>query len=337
VQERVARARASLAALETYTGRGAYGALLRAEAKQLAKIPASYILGEFLAEHNHPIQFLDFLTAAAEHGLEFICEADLDAGALSALTREGVQHVERMAEIDRGRASQELDFLSGRPFRRSLLRKRSARRSPALSAAHLSGLHIAARLTPDRKGPTDGRFTYMDRYGKPVSTGVPIIGKALARLSQAYPATLSVEALLGESGSARARIAQTLLELVCRGRAVLSALPVDVGRETDPQPKVWSFARAEAAMGLPGVTSLHHVTVALARIGAAVASMSDGTRSSSELASWLAAEITAGRVPLPERVPSDVDAGGALALAKHHVAETLRHLGDNAVLAPAAS
>jgi SAM-dependent methyltransferase len=337
IQERVARARASLAALETYTGRGAYGALLRTEAKQLAKIPASYILGEFLAEHNHPIQFLDFLTAAAEHGLEFICEADLDAGALSALTREGVQHVQRMAEIDRGRAAQELDFLSGRPFRRSLLRKRSARRSPALSAAHLSGLHIAARLTPDRKGTTDGRFTYMDRYGKPVSTGVPIIGKALARLSRAYPATLSAEALLGESGSARARIAQTLLELVCRGRAVLSALPVEVGRETDPRPKVWSFARAEAAMGLPGVTSLHHVTVALARIGTAVASMSDGTRSSSELASWLAAEITAGRVPLPERVPSDVDADAVLGFAKHQVAETLRHLGDSAVLAPGAS
>src|SRR5262249_22085621 len=67
IQERVARARAALAAVDTYTGRGAYGALLRTEARQLAKIPSSYILGEFLTEHNHPIQFLDFLAAAAEH------------------------------------------------------------------------------------------------------------------------------------------------------------------------------------------------------------------------------------------------------------------------------
>src|SRR6185295_9642671 len=99
--------------------------------------------------------------------------------------------------------------------------------------------------------------------------------------------------------------AQTLLELVRRGRALLSALPIEVGRETDPRPKVWSFARAEAAIGLPGVTSLHHVTVALPRIGAAIASMSDGTRSSTELASWLASEITAGRVSLPEPVAND--------------------------------
>jgi SAM-dependent methyltransferase len=337
IQERVARARAALAALDTYTGPAAYGALLRAEARQLAKIPSSYILGEFLTEHNHPIQFGDFLTAAAEHGLEFICEADLDAGARSALTREGAHYVDRLAKNDPLRASQELDFLSGRPFRRTLLRKRSAGRSPVLpSAAYLGGLHMAARLRPDPKRISDGRVTYVDRYGQPVSTRVPMIAKALARLSQAYPATLSVAALAAESGAAQARIAQTLLELVCRGGAVLSALPIEVGRETDPRPKVWSFARAEAAMGLPGVTSLHHVTVALPRIGAAIASMSDGTRSSSELTSWLAAEITAGRVPLPEQVSSDAEANDVLGLAKRHVAETLRHLADSAVLEPSA-
>jgi SAM-dependent methyltransferase len=338
VQERVARARGALAALDNYTGPGSYGALLRTEAKQLAQIPSSYILGEFLTEHNHPTQFLDFLAAAVAHGLEFIAEADLDAGARSALTREGVRHVDRLAETDRGRASQELDFLSGRPFRRTLLRKRSVGRSTGLPlAAHLGGLHIAARLSPDPKGTTDGRVTYLDRYGHPVSTRVPIIGNVLQRLSRSYPSTLPVAALLGENGSERTRIAQTLLELVRRGRALLSALPIEVGRETDPRPKVWSFARAEAAIGLPGVTSLHHVTVALPRIGAAIASMSDGTRSSTELASWLASEITAGRVSLPEPVANDADTNEVLRLAKRHVADTLQHLGASAVLAPAAA
>jgi protein-lysine methyltransferase-like protein len=177
----------------------------------------------------------------------------------------------------------------------------------------------------------------MDRYGQPVSTRVPIVGETLARLSQAYPATLSVAALVGERGAAQARIAQTLLELVCRGGAVLSAVPIEVGRDADPWPKVWSFARAEAAMGLPGVTSLHHVTVALPRIGAAIATMSDRTRSSTELASCLAAEITAGRVPLPEQVSSHADTNDVLGLAKRHVTETLRHLADSAVLMPGAA
>jgi SAM-dependent methyltransferase len=334
VQERVARARAALAALDTCTGPGTYGALLRTEASQLAKIPASYILGEFLTEHNHPTQFLDFLSAAAEHGLEFLCEADLDAGARAALTREGVQRVDRLAENDRERAAQELDFLSGRPFRRTLLRKRLARSPALLSAAHVSGLHIAARLSPDPKGTRDGRVRYIDRYGQPISTRVPIVGETLARLSRAYPATLSVSALIGDTGSARARVAQALLELVCRGGAVVSVLPIEVGRETDLRPTVWSFARAEAALGLPGVTSLHHVAVALPKIGAAIASKLDGRRSSTELASWLAAEIAAGRIPLPERAPSDADAAGVFELAQRHVTDTLRHLADSAVLGP---
>jgi SAM-dependent methyltransferase len=335
-QERVARARAALAALETYTGPGSYGALLRTEARQLKKIPASYILGEFLAEHNQPIQFLDFLSAAAAHGLEFICEADLDAGARSALTREGLRHVNRLAEMDRARASQELDFLSGRPFRRTLLRKRSTMETPTSpSTAYLSGLHIAARLSPDPKASADGSLSYLDRFGRPVSTRVPSIGETLGRLSRAYPATLPVQALLDESGSTGARVAQVLLEFVLRGRAALSALPVQVGRQTDPQPKVWSFARAEAALGLPGVTSLNHVTVALSKIGAAVASMADGTRSSVELASWLAAEMTAGRMALPD--PSAAAGNEVLAAAEFQVGDTLRHLADSAVLAPAAT
>jgi hypothetical protein len=118
---------------------------------------------------------------------------------------------------------------------------------------------------------------------------------------------------------------------------VVSALPIEVGPETDPRPTVWSFARAEAALGLPGVTSLHHVAVALPRIGAAIATMSDGTRSSTELASWLAAEITARRVHVPEQESSDADANDVLELAKRHVTETLRHLADGAVLVPGAA
>jgi SAM-dependent methyltransferase len=336
IQERVARARALLAAVDICTGPGAYGALLRTEAKQLAKIPSSYILGEFLAEHNNPIQFVDFLRAAMEHGLEFICEADLDAGARAALTREGVQRVDQLAKTDRARASQELDFFSGRPFRRTLLRRGVPGGSAVFpSAAHISGLHIAARLKPDAKGTTDSRLAYVDRYGHRLSTRVPIIGETLQRLSDAYPATVAVETLLADSGSARTRVAQVLLQLVCRSRAILSALPVEVGRQTDQRPTVWSFARAEAAMGLPGVTSLNHVMVVLPKLGAAIASMADGTRSKDELASWLASEIIAGRLPLPG--PGQrADSNAVLGLAKREIADTLRLLSESAVLAPRA-
>jgi len=77
------------------------------------------------------------------------------------------------------------------------------------------------------------------------------------------------------------------------------------------------------------------VTVALSKIGAAIAAMADGTRSSAELASWLAAEMTAGRVPLPDLSAADVN--GVRGVAEFQVGDTLRHLADSAVLAPAAT
>jgi hypothetical protein len=156
----------------------------------------------------------------------------------------------------------------------------------------------------------------------------------LTQLGLAYPATLAVDALLDETGAARTRCAQTLLDLVCSGRAAASALPIEVGRATDHRPKVWRHARLEAALGLPGVCSQHHVAVALPKIGAMITTMADGTRDQTELTFWLAAEIAAGRAPLPEGERRSSEAGEGLPLAQRYVAETLHHLSASAVLAP---
>ena len=334
VQERVSRARAALEVLRTCAGSGAYGALLRSEAQQLEKIPSSYILGEFLTENNHPVEFQDFIGSANEQGLEFICEADLDGAARAALSPEGRLRIDRLAQSSRKGASQELDLLSGRPFRRTLLRRRTSTPVSGLpSAAHLANLHIVASMHPDSKSTAAGKQSFTDRYGRPLSTRVASIGQALERLGQVYPATVPVDELLAKITSAeRGRTAQALLDLVQSGRATISVLPVEVGRATDPRPTVWPFARAEAAIGLPGATSLHHVAVALSKIGAKVASMFDGTRELSEVTSWLAAEISAGRVVLPE---DEIDASDADATARaaNHVAGILRLLEESALLA----
>jgi hypothetical protein len=89
-------------------------------------------------------------------------------------------------------------------------------------------------------------------------------------------------------------------------------------------------------MGLPGVTSLNHVMVVLPKLGAAIASMADGTRSKDELASRLALEIIAGRLPLPEPGQRGADSNAVLGLAKREIADTLRLLSESAVLAPRA-
>jgi hypothetical protein len=297
-------------------GAGLYGDMLRAEAKLLEKIPSSYILGEFLAEDNHALQFLEFSADAAKHGLAFLCEADLDAGARSGLRPEGHRHVDELARGDRALGAQELDFLSGRPFRRTLLRRQTTQlRIGAPAAAHLQGLHVAAKLTPDPSAAEKSGATFVDRHGRRLTPRVPAIGEAFLRLSKAYPATLPIDAMTNAAGAEGSRVAHALLRLAASGRALLSTVAIEVGSESDARPQVWPYARAEAVMGLPGLTNLHHVTVAVSPMQAKVAAIADGTRNHADLARQLSASPDA---------PSDAEA---------QVGEALLHLSTGAVLA----
>lgn len=335
-QARVERARELLKLFETHTGPEPYGALLRDEAKLLALKPGSYILGEFLAAHNAPASFVDFTGRAATHGLDFLCEADLDAGARASVSGEAHKTVAAMAASDRSKAAQYLDFFSGRPFRRSLLVKRSAGGTISQpQAERLAGLHIACKLTPDPARTTSALAAFIDGKGRSITTPVDSVGKTFARLGEAYPATVAVDALAGPDAQGHL-VAKVLLQLLQEGRAAISSLPVAVGRAADPRPKAWAFARAEAALGLPMVTSQRHVTVILPKIAAAVISRLDGTNDHAMLEDWLAREIGAGRVPLPDGKEMPTEDMPLAALARQHVAETLRHFEAGAVLVPAA-
>ena len=338
-RDRVAQARETLRQIETSVGSGPYASLLRDEARRLARMPSSYILGEFLAAHNAPISFPDFARQAADHGLAYLCEADLDAGALADVSVAARRRLGELAATDRLQAAEQIDLFSGRPFRRSLLVKQSAiGGASAPRADRLVGLHMACRLTPDAVRNKAGLLAFLDRRGEGVATRTAPIGQAFARLGEAYPATVPVAALIG-GGAHRTRIAGALLSIVTTGRAALWTTPVAVGHASDARPKAWPFARAEAAMGLPYVTSLHHIAVSLPKIAAAVTTRLDGTNDRAALVAWLTDEIASGGVPLPDGEPAatvGTDRAPAAALAEGHVAETLRHLAASAVLQDAA-
>ena len=332
--ERVARARDMLRQIETAANvRHAYGYILRDEARRMSRMPASYILGEFLAEHNAPVTFADFVGLAEGHGLRFLCEADLNADANNLITLEARRELDRIADTDRYGAEQRLDFFSGRPFRRSLLVKAGAARSLGVSRPeHLKGLYITSRLVADAARTKDRTTAFTDGRGRPVATRNPRIGRALTQLAEAYPATTPVAALV-DDGPDGMRIAKVLLRLVSEGRARVSTLPLAVGRATDARPRAWAFARAEAASGQPFVTGLCHVAVELPRVAAALMARLDGTHDRDALTQWMAHAIAAGVVNLSDQAQRSGDE--ALIAAAHvQVEETLQHLAIGAVLLP---
>ena len=335
---RVAKARAILAQLaQASQNTGPYGRLLRHEAELLALKPDSYILGEFLAADNSPCSFQDFAGKAARHGLAFLCEADLGAGARELLTPEALQNVTGLGAGDTGLFEQYLDIFSGRPFRRSILVKsQRVKVTPAtINPQRMLPLHVSARLHPAPARDKQRTYAFADARGRRIYTRLPSLGHALDRLSEAFPGTLPVRSLAGD-GPERGRVAKALYDLTLEGRATVSALPLDVGHASDARPRVWPLARAEAAAGMPGVTSLRHVTVALPKVGVAIAAQLNGSRNQEAVTQWLVKAFEAGTVNVPEPDPSPAAPGkpSLAALAAVKVAQTLQTLGDCGVLAP---
>ena len=353
-QRRVARARAALEQIaQASPEHQPYGMSLRAEARRLRHMPAAYILGEFLASDNAPCTVQDFIARAGRSGLDYLCEADLSASVPRTLD-PALQDC--LASIGTGRAAveQRIDFLTGRTFRCSVLvRQPTVGRGPMPSAERLGSLHVASPLHLDAAGSTDAVAMFRDGRGSRVSTSDPMVRQALISLEAAYPATVGLDELAAVSASdttvagvMRARIGDALLPLVLFGQASVSSLPLHVGRAADERPRVWAFARMEAASGQPWVTSLCHVGVPVYPVLRALLPYLDGLHDRAALRRLFIDAMASGTIEITE-LPADHSSAPAErldqlyapaerldAIAEHHVEQTLRFCAQHALFEP---
>ena len=126
------RARAALAHLERLAGpppdpHSAVGNMtatftryLTQRLEQLGDGRSGYLLHDALAEINDPLYLYQFVERATRHGLHYLAEADLPTGVLG-LQPPGVAEAVDALGGDAIEREQNLDFIRGRAFHRSLL------------------------------------------------------------------------------------------------------------------------------------------------------------------------------------------------------------------------
>ena len=319
-----------------------YGLVLAHEAKRIAGLPASYILGEFLAADNTPYYFEEFVGMAAAHRLSYVCEGDLAASLPDSVFPKAAPRIAALAEGDAIQEQQYLDYFTGRTFRRSVLvRSQRAKNVITVPAAErMRTLYVSAALKPDTSENLAGVSAFSDERGRTVKVKDPLVRLALARLADAYPTMLSFEAMLAPLGTQKpprdaaseARVLDVLFKLLASGRAKVSAIPFRVGRFDQATPKVWAVARSEASSGQPWVTSRTHHAVALIRGLSFLIPLIDGTRGSPELVNQLATALQTGKVKA-----ADFMSGKAAADAKDPapadlVLRSLAYLAVNGLL-----
>ena len=343
-QRRVARARAALQQIaEASNETEPYGQLLRLEARRLKDVPSAYIMGEFLTRDNAPCHVGDFIKRAADNELDYLCEADLSAAVPPGLNPAIRSRIASIAATDRPAAEQHIDFLTGRLFRSSILvRRQSATRLPAApDPDRLRPLHVASPLRLDAAQGSDQLAVFTDPQARPISTGDPLIQRALARLAAAYPATLALDELAADperdsDGVAddEARIRRAVLTIVLAGRATVSVLPLRVGRAVQERPRVWPVARVEAASIQPWITTLRHGSAPAHPLLRVLLPHLDGTSDRTALRARLVEAFQTGALRVPE-LPADQPPPSPERLAEvaeHTVEQILHHLERNALL-----
>jgi SAM-dependent methyltransferase/methyltransferase-like protein len=344
-RERVAQARRVLAEIAELTSETTpYGVFLRNEVKRLKQLPAAYILGEFLSPDNTPMPFHAFVTHARHHQLSFLCEVDLGSSVGEMLYPAAAERLKVRAGADRLAEEQFKDFVSGRPFRRSVLTKMAhgrGRLQPDLlpDPNRLSPLYMASRLTPDPSA-REGQFAFRDAEGRAVKTEDAAVHQALARLAAAYPASIRVEDLFGADplrgglphDVVKERVGRAVFALVMAQQATLSTVPTPAGRAEDDRPKVWPLARLEASARQPWLTSLTHEPIPAASLPADLIARLDGSLDRPALQALVADWLRQGKLG---QSPDASNAKDSIEKTAHHyLARALEHLAQNALLEP---
>jgi hypothetical protein len=347
---RVLKVRGILDALaQTAIGDQPYGAILQNEAKRLARQPASYILGEFLASENVAFHVRDVISGAGRHGLAYLSEGDLASSAAEHFFPAASATIGRIAGPDPLLAQQYIDVFSGRTFRRSLFvrRESAARNLVPPRAENMETLHIASPVKRAETSDNSGTIEFVDHRGRTFTIRDDIVAHGLACLGGAYPSTHSVRDIVGscepqaapQRDAARVRMRHALYRLVAGGRAVISTEPLSAGRADAAYPEAWMLARHEAASGQPWITSLRHVAIPLSPVLRLLIPRLDGRHGRTMLADRLGVALNCREItaPEPSRTPTSSGHECAATIAERLLDAALDHLAKQAVLSPSSS
>ncbi len=269
IADRRERVRQGIAFLRTLANenldpRQSYGQLLNQEVKLLEELPDFYAAHEMFETHNAPLYFSDFAARAAEHGLQYLSEANLGATILDNYPPETAQLAAASGDVIW--AEQYLDFVSNRTFRQTLLCHQDLAIDRRLTADRIAGFHIAGRL---RATPPDGAadgVRFRGDNGHAIDAETPMVAAAFDYLAEIWPRASSFQTLLNTSAARlgaspgeadRIQLQNTLLRACTRNLIELSLCPPKLGDGASRRPLASRLAALQEQLGFV-VTNLRH-------------------------------------------------------------------------------
>lgn len=273
------------------------------ELRYLRQAPASYLYHEYLEEVNEPLLFADFMQRAQAAGLQYVADTELYT-MLPATLGETARLA--LAEIDdRIAREQQMDFLRGRRFRRTLLTHAgtSVRGAPDPAAFEQLGFYADLSTGEEIDLGADNAQTFISATGGRVQIRHPLAKAAAMLLASRYPDSLSFDelldgasALVAAHGDPRMGLGldefrTELFSLVAWQAVRLSCQAHGFGCDVAAHPHAHTLARAQLAADNECVASLRHTAVHLDDAAARLLRQLDGTRTLDDLAADMALSV----------------------------------------------
>jgi len=337
---RLARAHEALEQLEAaFAGQdGVVPAQLHADVAQLRKCHPSYLYHEYLTAENTPVLFSEFMAQAGRHGLQYLCEAELQTMFSDTLGAGGAALVDRFDSLIE--QEQCIDFLRLRTFRQTLLCRADRPTQRQLELEDFAQLAYHAFLTPSPHDPGAGVpqvFTSPDGATRTVQH--PLTQAALRVLADAYPDALGYEEI---ERAAQARVSQAsaaetdqllgeLVTLYLHQFVGVSAQPRHFQRQLAQYPCASRLARAQAGAGLGHVSTIWHMPMGLDDFAQRFVLYLDGTRTLAMLAERMLDDIVDGRLALEQPV---TDRNALAELMEENCRRLLATLQRHGILQP---
>ena len=274
------------------TAERAYGMIFKSEIDLLRGCPDSYLFHEHLEDVNDPIYFEQFVEQAKTKGLQYLSEARVATTTFGRVMPAHIRSTINLIAADLIAMEQYFDFLSNRPFRKTLLCRQEIAIKRSLSWEAVRGLHVATNLRPKNAEPKiaeDSPETFTSAAGDTVSSSNPIIKAAFWLLGRIWPQSMRFEALVKAASEClpaalppslkdSQAVGEMLLQSFLSGVVHFSLSPSTCIATVSERPQASGISRFQAGRGM-SITNRKHITIdSLNDVDRHVLRHLDGTR-----------------------------------------------------------
>jgi methyltransferase-like protein/2-polyprenyl-3-methyl-5-hydroxy-6-metoxy-1,4-benzoquinol methylase len=313
--QRIAQARALLRFLtEAQPESEAYGAFLQEELKRVTAHKDGYLYHDDLAEINTPVYFYQFVERAAQHGLQYLAEADFFEMQDHMFPAQMAETLRQMASRQVILKEQYADFLKCRKFRQTLLCHHNVQLDRTLPPERLTSFYIASSAQPIATYP-DIHSSAIEEFrsikGQTLATNHPLVKAAMLCLGDIWPRSLRFDELLAQARTRlglkpRDREMRSVQEALILGDVLLQAYGKNLVElhvhapefvtEVSDRPVASPLARLQIQHDAM-VTNLCHGCVRVDdMLGKQLLLLLDGTRDRTALCNELLALVQSGAV-----------------------------------------